>query len=240
MWLKRTLVFLFVFLLVFHFPTVSAQDATSPATPSKTLRQGLHEKTQNRQENIQEKIQALRDELQQQRKKARELFREKREEFKTRLQELKDVRKKTLVERIDTRITTMNTNRTNHFLDVLERLEVILDRIRDKAETAKTNGKDTSELEAAITAASDALSLARSAVAAQAGKEYIIDASSEAGLKNNVGKIISQLRIDLSSTHKAVINAKQAVRKAATELAKLVSAKGINNPLSATGSGGTE
>ena len=238
---KRTWVFLLVFLLSLNSSIpVSAQDTTFSSPSSKTLRQELPQKIQANRENLQGRIQELRDELKQKRKEAQELFKEKREEFKTRLQKIKDVRKKTLVEQIDEKISTINKNRADHFLQVLERLEVILDRIRDKAETAQTNGKDTSNLSSAIAAAQDAISTAKSAIITQAGKDYVIDASDEAMLKNAVGKTTSQFRKDLRDTHKAVVDAKQAVRKAASERANLASAKGINNPVGATRSGGTE
>ena len=73
-----------------------------------------------------------------------------REEFKAALQTITDQRKKTIVERIDTRLTTANEKYTDKMADNLEKLSLVLDRISSKAASLKTEGKDTTTLDAAI------------------------------------------------------------------------------------------
>ena len=53
---------------------------------------------------------------------------------------------------------------------------------------------------------------AEAAVEAQAAKTYTITISTESNLKTDVGAVTSQLRLDLSATHKLVVDAKQAVQ----------------------------
>jgi len=117
-----------------------------------------------------------------------------------------------LVERISTKLSTVNTNRTTHMSTVLEKINTLLNRLVERINTAKVNGKDIASVESALTQAQDALSDARSLVATQAAKTYEFEISSEEGvLKSNVGTVVSQFEKDLRDAHKAVVDAKQAV-----------------------------
>lgn len=164
----------------------------------------------------------------------KETARQKREEFKTRLQTIRNEKKKAAVERIDTKISNMNKNHTETFTAVLDKLQSILDRVSQKASEAKTSGKDTTALDSSIISAQAAIDSAKAAVSAQAAKTYSIQISNEATLRSSVGTTVSQFRKDLRDLHKVVVSAKQAVQKAVKELAKIASARGIN-PNSATG-----
>lgn len=151
----------------------------------------------------------------------RETMKEKREEFKQKLQTIRDEKKKAVVERIDSKLSLVNERRTNRMSEHLERLSSILTKIKERAEVAKSSGKDTNAVDAAIASAEASLANAQSAVATQAAKEYVIIIDSETTLKNSVGKTTSQLQSDLQTVHKAVVDAKQAVQRAVRELAKL-------------------
>lgn len=164
----------------------------------------------------------------------KEAAQQKKEEFKTRLQTIRDERKKATVERIDTKIANMNKNHTERFVTVLNKLQSVLDRVSQKTAQARTNDKDTTSAEAAIASAQAAIEAANAAVSAQAAKSYAIQISNEATLRNSVGTTTSQFRKDLKDVHKTVVEAKQAVQKALSELAKVASARGVN-PNSATG-----
>jgi Mg2+ and Co2+ transporter CorA len=103
-----------------------------------------------------------------------------------------------LVDRIDTKLTTVNTKHTDRFAHVLSNLQAILDKISEDV--------DKTQAQAAIDAA-------KLAIENQAAKTYTITISSEAALRSNVGATTSGLRRDLMATHKLVIDAKQAVQK---------------------------
>lgn len=158
----------------------------------------------------------------------------KRNLFKKTLKLFKDKKKAETTERIDAKILSVNLERTDKLADALDKLQLILDRIVSKGAEAKNQGKDTSSLDAAIANAKTAIMSAQDLVSAQAGKQYIINATSEATLKFNVGDVVSSFRTDLANVHKSVINAKQAVMKAASELAKIANLSGIN-PVSKSG-----
>lgn len=159
---------------------------------------------------------------------------QKREEFKTRLQTIRNEKKKAAVERIDIKIANMNEAQTVRFTTVLTKLQSILDRVSQKVKTAAANGKDTTAADATILGAQTAIDGAKAAVSAQAAKTYTVQISDEATLRNSVGTTTSQFRKDLRDVHKAVVDVKQAVQKAVSELAKIASARGVN-PENATG-----
>ncbi|MBI2641337.1 hypothetical protein HYW87_01960, partial [Candidatus Roizmanbacteria bacterium] len=155
------------------------------------------------------------------RQEAAEKFKARREAFAEKLQTIRDEKKKMHVERISTKLTTANTNRTNHMAAVLEKLTSILDRLTEKVGSAKTAGKDVSPAESAISSAQAAINSAQTAVSNQAGQTYVIEIRSETTLKPNVGQSVSQLEGDLKNVHKLVVDAKQAVSNAVREVAKL-------------------
>lgn len=160
---------------------------------------------------------------------------QKREEFKTRLQTIRNEKKKAAVERIDIKIANMNEAQTIRFTSILVKLQSILDRVSQKASEAKANGKDTTALDSSITTAQAVIDSAKTAVSAQAAKAYSIQISDEATLRNSVGATTSQFRKDLRDVHKAVVDAKQAVQNAVGELAKVASARGVNPTASESG-----
>lgn len=151
---------------------------------------------------------------------------EKREAFKQRLAQIKDERKKVIVERVDQRMVEMNKRRTDQMLAFLNRLDKILEKIELRKEKAKASGKDVSSVETAINEAKTKIETAQTTVKAQAEKSYTIEITSETGLKNSAGKTISSLQQDLRNTHKIVIEAKQAVQKVMSVL-KVV--KGVDD-----------
>lgn len=164
----------------------------------------------------------------------REAAQQKREEFKARLQTIRSEKKKAAVERIDTKIANTNEVHTVRFTSILAKLQSILDRVSQKAQEAKTNERDTAALDSSIVSAQAAIDSAKTVVSAQAAKGYVVSISDEKALRNSVGSTVSQFRKDLRDVYKAVVEAKQAVQKAVSELAKIASARGVN-PNSATG-----
>lgn len=162
--------------------------------------------------------------IQQKRIDAQQKFKAKREAFQQKVATIKDEKKRQLIERIDNKLSTVNTNRTNQITENLEKLVKILGNIQEKTTTAKENGKDISSVTAAITKAQTAIDNAKTAVQTQAGKEYVITitATGSGQLKNSVGITTKQLQADLSITHKLMVAAKQAVQQAHLALTKVL------------------
>ncbi len=148
----------------------------------------------------------------------------KRKSFQQKVATIKDERKRQIIERIDNKLSTVNTNRTSQMSQNLEKLSSILAKIQERATIAQGDGKDISTVASAITKAETAIQAAKTAVEAQAGNEYVITitATGSAQLKNSVGIIIKQLQANLSASHKLVVAAKQAVQTAHMTLAKIL------------------
>ena len=151
----------------------------------------------------------------------REAVRIKREEFKVNLQTIRDVAKRSLVVRIDSRIGSVNQRVTNRFSTILNKLQSILNKFIERMQDASLAGKDTTDLDAAIGIAQVAVENAKTAVSTQSANMYTIEIASESALRSDVGETISQFRADLTAVHKMIVDAKQAVQKVVMEYAKL-------------------
>ena len=122
---------------------------------------------------------------------------EARMEFKAKLAKIKDEKKQKIVEKLDARFNEVNLKRTTQMTKHLDKMSEILTKIAG----------DTAS-------ASSAIQTARDAVTTQAAKTYVITISTEANLKMDVGKVRSQLEMDLRAVHKLVVAARRAVREA--------------------------
>lgn len=125
--------------------------------------------------------------------------------------QMRDARKKLVVERVQERLNNVNERRTEHFLNVLERLSTILDKIESRTEKAKTEGKEVAAIESAITSARTAILTAQSAVGAQKAKTYEITVTDDRTAKGEVEATVKQLHADLKSVYDTVVAARQAV-----------------------------
>jgi DNA repair exonuclease SbcCD ATPase subunit len=180
---------------------------------------------QNREE-IQRQIEQIRVEYRNQIQEKREEMKAKidalKEQLRERLRERISERKRAIVERIYDRINALNERMTDHYMDVLDHLEKVLERIESRTAKAKLNGKDVSKVEEAIQKAHQAINTAREAVKAQAEKIYQPpEITTEEKLKLDVGKLRQQLHDDLKAVEKLVKDARNAVRQAAVALAQI-------------------
>lgn len=219
---KKSLLIL-VLLLVTIVPVASAQtNSTSNSAKLQLLKERLIAQKVNRED--------LRQMMQEKKLAMQSEFQLKREEFKAKLAVLKDQRKKTLVERVDLKLSTINQNSTQRLTFAIEKLEKLLDKFSERAATAKTEGKNTTQVDAAITAAETAIASAKEAVATQSAKEYTAEILDESTLKNTVGQAVSSLRHDLHAVFEIVKTAKQKVMDVARALAKINSQDSTATP----------
>lgn len=220
-----------VFLLLFAFLLIaisntSAQDVEGTSSAVRVSTKNI---LKTEKENFLETIQRKRE-------TASHSAVLKRNQFKKNIKLFRDQAKAEIAQRIDGKILSVNLERTNKLADALDKLQSVLDRIEQKGQDAKAQGKDTSVLDAAIVNAKTAIASAQALVLSQAGKQYVINATGEATLKSEVGSIVRSFRTDLAGVHKSVVDAKHSVKKAASELARIVNLSGINpeNKSSAT------
>lgn len=190
-----------IFFLFLAVPSL-AQDSTTDSTKSTTIR-----------DRKQEAREALKDRVEARLKAASEAAKTKREAFKEKVAKIRDAKKKAIVERVQERIDSINKKRVEQMSEFLDRLTKTLGKIESRKDKAKASGRDVTAIEAAIKDARTVVDKAQAAVEAQAGKTYVVEIATEAGLKNTVGKAISTLQKDLRNTHKIVVEAKQAVQK---------------------------
>ena len=172
-------------------------------------------------QTIKDRIKNLSEERQTFVKETREQMKEKMEAFRARIKTIKDERKQMLTARIADKIASSNARLTNKMDKALDHLTDILVRVNNRAAAFKTEGKDTTALDAAIVAAEGAIATAKTAVSDQAAKEYSANITDDLTLRNTIGQMVSGLRLDLQAVHKLVIDAKRFVAAAISEAAKL-------------------
>ena len=168
-----------------------------------------------------QKKEDLREEIKMKKEEMQEKVKAEREAFKMKLSTIRDERKKTIVEGLDVKMSKHNKTRTDHFVNVLEKLTEILDRTQEKVTTMKAEGKNTAAVETAINAARAAIAEAQTIVSAQAAKEYIISVTEEEQLKTNTQQTIQTMQTDLKTTRESLTKAKEAVHTVFKEIAKV-------------------
>lgn len=181
-------------------------NATQPAKIKNQVR--LEEKMQdrlNKQLEIKEKAQNKIQERTQ-------LLEQKREEFQQRFQELKDQRKKNIIEKLDQKYKHINTRWTTHFLNVLERLSKILDKIEQRLEIVGAKKTiDRTAIDQKIASSRTIIAETKTAVETQAAKEYTPDLSDEEKLGEEAQLLNQQLKDDLSALREKVKTTRQSV-----------------------------
>jgi len=212
-----------VFCLAFAFSAIAQTNAP--------LRQNVRTQVKTESENIKAKRIELNAQLKDEREAAKKRLETAREEvkktiearqaeLKDKISKLRDEKKKQIATRLDEQMARLNTQWTDHFNNVLNRLSEILGKIELRAAKAETNGKDVSAVKTAIQNAKNAITTARTAVETQAKKTYIATFSSETGLGAAFKAVREQLRKDLfglrdgamKSSREAVQNALQVLK----------------------------
>ena len=177
------------------------------------MRHLTKEEMGNMRREFQDKIRDAREDL-------KNRIEVKRTELKNDLRSIKDERKKKTTEKIDKSLDAMNERMTNHFIDVLDKLEDVLVRIDERTDRAASKSIDVSSVRTAIEKADKAIDDARAAVVAQAAKIYTIDVTTETGLKEAVRKARRALHDDLAAVREKVKATRDAVHNAARAYAK--------------------
>ncbi len=202
--------------------TVTATEATdSTTTETATTTPAVNSKLP-----LKRPVATLREEAKEAKTEARDAMKEKmqqaREEFKTKMAAIKDAKKQEIISNLDTRIATINKNRTTEMSERLERLTTILGKISTKEATLKSEGKNTTTLASDITAAQTAIDAAKTAVSTQAAKEYTMNITTETALRSAAATTIQQFMSDIKAVRAKVVASQQAVVKAHKDLGQLI------------------
>lgn len=156
---------------------------------------------EQKQAELQTKIQERKQQIEAQKE-------QKRQEFQARLQQIKDAHKKKIIEKLDASYVRINKRWTTHFLNVLERLSKILDKIKIRAE----NQNNAAAIEA-INKAYSQLESVKTSVVEQSAKTYTIAISDETKLREAAQTVHSQLRSDLQAVREQIKNIRETIHK---------------------------
>ena len=160
--------------------------------------------------------------MKQARQSAQEKIKQKQENLQKKVAEIKDVKKKEAANKILEQFNRINRVQTDHFSQILNRFDVILQKIKSRAEKATSAGKDLTAAKQAIQKAEQSIKIAREAVIAQAAKTYTIDSSVIAGAAADEGKnsIVSKLREKFKELRKQMFDDLAALRDGAMKTAR--------------------
>ncbi len=136
---------------------------------------------------------------------------QKQEQLQTKIEGFRDQKKAQIAERVSTNLNTINDNRVNSMTKILERFQVILDKLLERVMTAEANGKDVTAAESAIASAQTSIDEAMSTVEIQASKDYSLVVGDESTVRADAEAKRQALMSDLTDAHGKVKLAKDAV-----------------------------
>ena len=141
-------------------------------------------------------------EIQQIREQALTQIKQLRDNMLLKIGQIKDQRKQQAATKIANQLSHTNEVWTDHMTNVLDRLDAILQKIKSRADKAQANGQDITAITTAINNAESKITAARSAVADQAKKTYVVDTSSITGATSTTSgqnSLVSKLRTQFMS-----------------------------------------
>jgi len=205
--------------------TVSASLSTSSATLSTVSSEFLQKKVRERKINWNKKMnradlkKQFEEMMKTRRSEADKQMKELRAKLKADLAKIKDAKKRTLAEMLATELPKINTKRTDAWKTQLNQMTDTLKKMEEKG---AATGKNTTALTTAIKNAEQTIAGAMNAVIAQSGKLYTITITNgEASMSANVQTSLKTLQNDLKPVEDTVKTARESVRLAIRELAKL-------------------
>src|SRR3989344_3136231 len=157
------------------------------------------------------------------RTKAQENIKEKREAAKVRMRQIKDTTKQNATDRILNQMEKLNQVWTNHFTNVLDRLDAVLEKIKSRKDKASANGKDVSLVIEAITKAEASIDAARVALEIQAQKTYVVDPatiSQETATQEGQNNLISDFRTQFKALRELLFGDLTSLRDGAMKDAR--------------------
>ena len=191
----------------------------------KQFKQDEIQKFKNEREKAKEAVETKKAEFKQaveaKRLEAKQRIETKRQELKQNLTKIKDERKKQAAEKIYNNLNELNERMMKHFVGVLDHLENVLGKIKDRTAKAEANNKDVSAVKIAISSAEQIIANSRTVVETQSKKAYDFTFNSEETLRLNAGKAKQTLHTDIEAIKNMVFDAREAVRKAAVALAQI-------------------
>jgi hypothetical protein len=161
-------------------------------------------------EAVRERVQTLRQETQ-------TTMATQRERVTQRVAEIKDKVRQVRAQKLSGQFDNLNATWTDHFMNLLDRYEAIVQKIQTRADIAAGTGKDVTAVTAAIQTAKTAISDARAEVTTQVAKTYTptVADSEETTTQADQEVIIKNLRESFQNLHSTLFNDLFALRDGA-------------------------
>ncbi len=203
------------------------------STPEKRmeLHKGIMQDRKAFQTSMHDDWQAHMITVQARRESAKIKIEQGRTALKGKLNIIKDERKKLTVERLDSRMEVVHDKTLDHFNSMLVNLTGVLGKVDTRADKAFANGKDTAQVESAVTKARGLIDTAKTLVAAAESKTYPVIITTETKLGTTISAVRKTMHDDLKKLHDSVKSAREAV-KTAVEALKAI--PGINDEPTST------
>jgi hypothetical protein len=162
-----------------------------------------------------------RDSVRDRLEEAKERMEDRREKMREHITSIADKRKQEMAAKLSEKFDKINTEWTGHFTKQLDRLDAIVAKIVERAAA----GRGTADTAGAVQKAKDAIAAARTAVAAQAAKTYVVDISTlpvVTATSTNSGqdKIVQGLRKSFQTLHTGLFKDLFALRDGAMKDAR--------------------
>lgn len=218
---KAFLILLFTLLFISPQTSLAREKPTGTQSDESATESSRMKKKLELKELIREKKLEFKQMLLEKRNEATEAARQKREELLERLKLIRDEKKKELVIKINENLAELNKKRTEKMSEALDKLSSILNRLVDKIKLASDAGRDTTTATNKALEAQAGIEAAQEAVASQSAKTYTIEIIDEGTLRLTVGQVVSQLKSDLKSVKRLLVEAKQKVSAVIREVARL-------------------
>lgn len=235
--MKKLLILLssFVFLIspAYAFAEETATTTTTTASTETNEPSITPTEAATKTRLLKKPVASLREETKEAKTEMRDKISGTREDFRAKVSAIKDDKKKQIINNLDLRIGTINTNRTNELNKILERLTMVLGKISTKEASLKSEGKNTTKLAADIASAQTAIDAAKQAVTDQAAKVYTMNITTDTALKSAASTTIQQFMTDMKAVRAKVLAAQQAVVKAHKDLGQLMGVTPTPSPTAA-------
>jgi len=161
-----------------------------------------------------------------------------REKIAERVADIQDKVKQQLAQRLIKQFENLNKIWTDHFMNLMDHYDAILQKIQDRANIAANAGKNIASTTAAIQSAKTAIASARTAVIAQAAETYTPDTSvvtttTSTTMPSGQKELLQNLRNSFKNLHRTLFqdllalrdgpmkNARKAVQSALQTLTKI-------------------
>lgn len=156
----------------------------------------------------------FRDDIQKRRDALKRQIESRRETLKKDIQAFRDQKKAELAQRLNDNLNKLNENRVERMTYHIEQMEKLLTKLKDRVANAKTNGTNTTAIEAKIVSVDTALANAKSVVIAQAAKDYSTTSTSETTARSDFQRKRQLLSSDLKSVHEKLKVARETLSEA--------------------------